>query len=173
MRDLSKMVKAPVEESAIVPKITKKKTREEMQLLEMASQMGYAVTPISKLRRFLAQSIASRMVNRTGEFVYQSAAFSIPNFPLTALETALPSYLLKTDLPGTKTWSLPSVTLAAVHLGPLMQEISMCAGASRALKTTSERWSRVVATIYIRRGDNLLAGHQRGSDLHQLPVCAD
>ena len=142
------MVKAPVEESAIVPKITKKKTREEMQLLEMASQMGYAVTPISKLRRFLAQSIASRMVNRTGEFVYQSAAFSIPNFPLTALETALPSYLLKTDLPGTKTWSLPSVTLAAVHLGPLMQEISMCAGASRALKTASERWSRVVATIY-------------------------
>ena len=88
------------------------------------------------------------MVNRTGEFVYQSAAFSIPNFPLTALETALPSYLLKTDWPGTKTWSLPSVTLAAVHLGPLMQEISMCAGASRALKTASERWSRVVATIY-------------------------
>ena len=63
-------------------------------MMETALRLGYAVMPMDKLRRELAQSIASRMVNRTGEFVYQSVAFSITNFPLTVLQTVFPVHFL-------------------------------------------------------------------------------
>ena len=148
MRSLIKIDKVPVKEDALVPKIFKMQTREEAEMIETARRLGYAVMPVDKLRRELAQSIASRMVNRTGEFVYQSAAFSITNFPLTVLQTVFPDYLLTTDTRETKTWTLPSVSACATILGPLISDITMCAGASRALKTASERWSRVIATIY-------------------------
>ena len=117
-------------------------------MIEMAHRLGYAVTPISKSRQELARAIASRMVNRKGDFVYQSAAFSITNFPLSALESIFPDNLLTNDPDAPKTWSLPSVGCVSTILGPLLQDIPMCGGASRALKTASERWSRVLATIY-------------------------
>ena len=87
MRSLIKINKVPVKEDALVPKIFKMQTREEAEMMETALWLGYAVMPVDKLRRELAQSIASRMVNRTGEFVYQSTAFSLINFPLTVLQT--------------------------------------------------------------------------------------
>lgn len=131
-----------------MPKTFPKKSREETQLIEMAHRLGYAVTPISKSRQELARAIASRMVNRKGDFVYQSAAFSITNFPLSALESIFPDDLLTNDPDAPKTWSLPSVGCVSTILGPLLQDIPMCGGASRALKTASERWSRVLAMIY-------------------------
>ena len=136
-------------------------TREEAEMIETARRLGYAVMPVDKLRRELAQSIASRMVNRTGEFVYQSAAFSITNFPLTVLQTVFPDYLLTTDTRETKTWTLPSVSACATILGPLISDITMCAGASRALKTASERWSRVIATIYDLEVSSVKSGATR------------
>lgn len=149
LRSLIKTDKETVEERELVPKNLKMMTREETQLMEMAHRLGYALTPVIKLRRELAQAIASRMINRTGENVYQSAAFSITNFPLSVLQELLPALLLTKDSNGTKTWSLTSAAVVASYLGPLMQEmIGMCGGASRALKTASERWSRVLATIY-------------------------
>ena len=122
-----------------MPKTFPKKSREETQLIEMAHRLGYAVTPISKSRQELARAIASRMVNRKGDFVYQSAAFSITNFPLSALESIFPDNLLTNDPDAPKTWSLPSVGCVSTILGPLLQDIPMCGGASRALKTASER----------------------------------
>ena len=98
-----------VEEGVIMPKTFPKKSREETQLIEMAHRLGYAVTPISKSRQELARAIASRMVNRKGDFVYQSAAVSITNFPLSALESIFPDDLLTNDPDAPKTWSLPSV----------------------------------------------------------------
>jgi len=86
LRSLIKTDKETVEERALVPKNLKMMTREETQLMEMAHRLGYALTPVIKLRRELAQAIASRMINRTGENVYQSAAFSITNFPLSVLQ---------------------------------------------------------------------------------------
>ena len=148
MRSLIKINKVPVKEDALVPKIFKMQTREEAEMMETALWLGYAVMPVDKLRRELDQSIASRMVNRTGEFVYPSAAFSLINFPLTVLQTVFPAHRLSMDTPTTKTWTLPSVSACASILGPLISVISVCAGASRALKTASERWSRVIATIY-------------------------
>ena len=79
MRSLIKIDKVPVKEDALVPKIFKMQTREEAEMMETALWLGYAVMPVDKLRRELDQSIASRMVNRTGEFVYPSAAFSLIN----------------------------------------------------------------------------------------------
>ena len=147
MRDLTKTDKVPDEEGTMVPKVAKIPTPREAQLMELAQKMGYALTPVTNLRRQLAKAIANRMVNRSGDTVYQSAAFTLTNFPLSALEMVLPPHLLTNDEPGAKTWSMPSVEMVASVLGPLLQENSMCAGASRALKTASERWSRVLATI--------------------------
>ena len=105
LRSLIKTDKETVEERALVPKNLKMMTREETQLMEMAHRLGYALIPVIKLRRELAQAIASRMINRTGENVYQSAAFSITNFPLSVLQELLPALLLTKDSNGTKTWS--------------------------------------------------------------------
>ena len=70
-----------VEEGVIMPKTFPKKSREETQLIEMAHRLGYAVTPISKSRQELARAIASRMVNRKGDFVYQCRRrFPSPTF---------------------------------------------------------------------------------------------
>ena len=50
------------------------------------------------------------------------------------------------------------MTEVASILGPLISEMPMCSGASRALKTKSERWSRVIATIY-----DMEISHVKGS----------
>ena len=112
------------------------------ELMEEALRLGYALTSVAKLRREIGQGIARRMVNRMGDFVYQSVAFSLVNFPLSVLENIFPADLMTTNETDLKTWSLTSVDWVAAVLGPLMQDIRMCGGASRALKTKSERWSR-------------------------------
>ena len=73
LRPLIKTKDANVEEGTLVPKIPKMPSREVSQLMEMAPRLGYALTPVPKSRRELAQAIARRMVNRVGDFVYQSA----------------------------------------------------------------------------------------------------
>ena len=65
-------------------------SKQEAQLVEMATELGYAVTPVTNHLKEFAHSIAIRMINRTGENLYQSAAHSISNFPLSVLSSVLP-----------------------------------------------------------------------------------
>ena len=150
LRCIPQKEKAPNSDVIIKPKMALGKTRAEEEFMRQALALGYGVTPVTKLYLELAQGIASRLINRKGEEVYQSVAFSILNFPLSVLMTIFPEDLLILDSPGTKTWRLSKVEHVATILGPLLQEHSslMCVGASRALKTASERWSRVLATAY-------------------------
>ena len=75
----------------------------EAQLVQMAATLGFSVMPIHKLKAELTHSIASRMMARKGDKIYQSAAHSIANFPLALLQDLLPDWLITTNSASTKT----------------------------------------------------------------------
>ena len=65
-------------ETAIVPmeppiaKMCMQLPKREAQGVEMATELGYAVTPVTNHLKEFAHSIAIRMINRTGENLYRS-----------------------------------------------------------------------------------------------------
>ena len=75
-RRVLRSLKTP--ETAIVPmeppiaKMCMQLSKREAQLVEMATELGYAVTPVTNHLKEFAHSIAIRMINRTGENLYRS-----------------------------------------------------------------------------------------------------
>ena len=148
---------APVEQTKVVlyaPEEVKprKISKQEMQLFELAEQLGYQIIDRGKLIKYLADSIASRMTPRVGDNVYQMPSFSIPNFPLSLATLLFPSSCLTAESGTTKTWVLNAFTeLTAVFDPMLLEYVSaskMMMGITRALKKPSEPWVRVMATLY-------------------------
>ena len=72
-------------------------------LSELANKFSVATMPLNRLKVQLARAISTRMRVRSGTNVYQSMNFSLPNFPLEAARTILPSdYVCEAG----KTWTM-------------------------------------------------------------------
>ena len=115
----------------------------------LALELGYFCTPTAAYMVDLATAIAASMRPRSGIMVYQSAAISVPNFPL---ELARQTFAFATqDLltsARTTTWTIPTMDQTAQVFGSIFQDAGpSCSGASKVLKTASEPVVRVIATI--------------------------
>ena len=116
-----------------------------IELHELAATLGHACSELKKLEKSLGAAIATRMRQREGKFIWQTATGTIENFPLTAAMKILPERFRQD---GVKIWSATAMTEIALLFGPLLAvSASFSAGATRAIVTPSERVIRVVATI--------------------------
>ena len=64
------------------------------ELMRLSTELGYSVVQTSKLEFELARIIFSKLKNRWGRDIYQSAAESIPVFPRAAAELLIPASLV-------------------------------------------------------------------------------
>jgi hypothetical protein len=128
-------------------------SRETEQMMALATKLGYTVSPTVEWERELANSVLTRMIARSGIDLYQAAAYNIPSFPLQAAEAILPAACLVHGTPaGVSTWCFDTARAVNAFLTKLLAVAKtrhgrMSAGATKALKTKSERVIRVVAHV--------------------------
>jgi hypothetical protein len=129
------------------------KAAEDPALSNMTAQLqalGLVAMPMKDYKILLAKSIATRLCNRVGRMVYQTAAYNLPLFSRTVAEGLFHSsgLLLDSTPPGVLTWRATTQVEVASLLGTLLEEHQMyCAGVTRALKAPSEKSIRVLSTI--------------------------
>ena len=122
------------------------------EIHESARRLGQICFPLQNYRKKLAQSLARRMSQRLGDFIYQSAAFSLETGQLSSpssggdpagVHAGSTDNSLREDLEGNYTHSK-----VMAMVSPLIGLSGYaCAGGARALRTPSERVVRVVAMI--------------------------
>ena len=96
----------------------------------------------------LGISIASRMTPRKGHMIYQMQAFSIPAYPLAAMEKIFNGQHLTAESADATEWKLQSVASLSAILGPVLQRSGyVCAGATKAFRTQSQPVIRNVASL--------------------------
>ena len=95
----------------------------------------------------LTKSIVTRLCNRKGAAVYQAAAYNIQLFSRSVAEDLFNPALLQASSTGTLTWEATTQVEVKTLLGPLLEKQKDCAGATRALRTPSEKCIRVLSTI--------------------------
>lgn len=117
-------------------------------LNQRALSMGFTICPITSIAQAIGRAMASRTRSREGSMVYQTTSFSVPAISRQAASHLFPQSLLHEETSTRATWMATSVPEVLELAGPLMEKSGYaCVGVTRALKTNSERWSRVVAHI--------------------------
>ena len=117
------------------------------QLTALATKLGVISVPVAHLKTSLAVGIVRRMRPRSGTNVYQSAAFSLQNFPREAALKILPVESLVTPEEATTvTWRFDLQAEALQFFGRLLPLGGRtCSGLSVACLTKSELEVRTVA----------------------------
>lgn len=127
-----------------------KKERDLVELQNHAMELGFVCFPLHKYRKQLGTTMARRMCQRKGDFIYQSVAFSLDNFPLQAAEEIFPDHLVThtTSNHLVKTWTASTYQELMQMTGTLLASSDFaCVDTARALKTKSERVIRLITQI--------------------------
>jgi hypothetical protein len=115
---------------------------------KLAAETGFVCEPITKFRQEFLTAINSHLVHRVGKNVYQSPAFTIPMFSREAALNIFGEANLVTNSPTTLTWRINDLAELSSTFRDMLSETGMLsAGLSRALKTDSQKFVRVVATM--------------------------
>lgn len=118
------------------------------KLLRLATELGFAISPIDAWSTYLSHSINMRLKTRGDNFQYQSAAYHIPNFPRSVAQTLFPPQCITEDTGKVQTWTIDSIQQIAETFDPILSKTDrMAAGCSRAIKLPAERVVRVLSTI--------------------------
>ena len=144
VRFLRPVAPPPPPPAPIVPK-----TQEEQlaEFFEMATSLGFSVTPTERYEKEIGLSIATRLRSREGTQVYQTLTYPLQSIPRRAAEQIFPECLVTEETPTTKKWEATTYVEACMFLPRLLSRASdfYCAGLTRGLKTESERVIRVLA----------------------------
>ena len=140
--------------------------KKEAEFAALAEQLGYSFLPTKKLLRMLGESLARRLVHRSGYYVYQSIAFSIPNSDIRTAQKLFQEDCLKTDTqPSCRTWKLSTFEDMEQAFSPVIcMSGYACAGLTRALQEPLERVVRVVAIFLPGRAEVSHVTYPRGVD---------
>ena len=143
----------PLQQPGLQVMVTKtlSKKKMELQVIELrdaALELGQVCLSIDRFARNLGTGLARRLAQRSGNFIYQTVAFSSDNFPLEAADQLLPPGMVTRNDVRAKTWKATTMAEVREVFSPLLSAQSMyiCAGLSRALRTASEKVVRVIAT---------------------------
>ena len=115
----------------------------------LALELGFFCLPSEQFLTILSTRIASSIVTRGGNFVYQTVALSIEGFPLElAMQTFALATMDFTTPRGTTTWRVETMGQVQCVFGSIFEDgPDYCSGASKAFKTASEPVIRVIGTI--------------------------
>ena len=123
--------------------------QEVTALIASATGLGYSIVAHSELRQLLARSLGQRLRNRVASFVYQLISFNLPRVDRSELMQLFPSDLITEDTPTSLVFSALDCRSLKRLIGTLISdEYKFAVGATKGLKTKSERFIRVVAHIY-------------------------
>ena len=118
------------------------------EMLAWAMEKGLALTPVKEFETEFALSIATRLRNRCGKEIYQTAGYDLPLFSRSAAEALFPASLQTKNEDSLITWSAPTQADVKMLLGLMLEDAkALCAGLTRALQKPSERSIYVCATI--------------------------
>ena len=126
-------------------------TKEKAALMEMAKDLGFTLVTTDKMLADLFTSIAARMCSRKGEFVFQCSCFNLTNISLNLLQEIMPDEHKTIVSPTCMKWSMLTAGPVNLFLSAYLSKHAVgytTAGSSRALKTDSHPWIRVIATAY-------------------------
>ena len=145
---------APAANSPEATRMKRELRAKRQQLLELAESLGYCLEKTSYFKQEFASSIARRLINRRGNFIYQATDYSIPGFSCLAAASMFASALLARPLADlveeqqTVTWRAATSAQVCLILGSLLTDLKgPTAGVSRGLRTASESCIRVIATL--------------------------
>ena len=88
--------------------ISNRMSAKEITMRELAEELGFVVCQKHKHLNHLSQQMTARLTTREGKNVYQTAVFSIPNFPREVLEENLPVGLIVESSASSSTWMFES-----------------------------------------------------------------
>ena len=119
------------------------------QMMAYGRKLGMVLASVSSLEIALAMGMTRRMRPRSAMQVYQSVAFSLPNFPRQAALDIFPrSQLVTKKEAATLTWKFVSISEVSGFFDRVLQLSGRhCSGMSMGLKTASESVIRVIAFI--------------------------
>jgi hypothetical protein len=134
-------------DNTLTETVVEKRSSQEIALFALAHQLGYALTPMTQIKKEIGIAIARHMCSRVGNNICQTASYTLPRLDRRMMEELLGTPTLVEG--STATWAPASVPGVALLAEPLLAAASgfFCAGSSRALKTASESVIRVVATL--------------------------
>jgi len=89
---------APAANSPEATRMKRELRAKRQQLLELAESLGYCLEKTSYFKQEFASSIARRLINRRGNFIYQATDYSIPGFSCLAAASMFASALLARPL---------------------------------------------------------------------------
>ena len=141
---------AAQQQSAVTDEERERTMMQEMQvrhLQSMASELGYVLTSKRSWQVELALSISQRLVNREGAFIYQSAQYHIPGFPLEMAREVLSAALIQKDTKSCVTWKAETMTEVRTLIQGALEHAPAMTGLSKPLQKPSERVIRVLATL--------------------------
>lgn len=96
--------------------------RKRAKIAQLAEEVGLVTYEKDKLVKYLGHAISKRLRTRGQNFLYQSAAFSIPNFPRACALTIFPVTFLTENSAKLLTWRLESMAEVASVMGCLMSQ---------------------------------------------------
>lgn len=102
------------------------------ELTELSEQMGYSAIENVKLAKCLGHAISKRLRTRGENFVYQSAAFNVQNFPRAYAQQIFPASCIIENTMKVQTWRLESMKQVSMTFGFLLEMTTqMAAGCLR------------------------------------------
>ena len=120
---------------------------ERAQLRALAAKFNVTLMPTGALLSTLGRAILGKMIQRTGDSIYQILTVSMPYFPIALLEDYLPTESRQEE-EGTIWWELSSMD-ALLSMVPILSSASdsNCAGLSKYFRAKSQPVFRVIATL--------------------------
>jgi hypothetical protein len=130
------------------PHATTQQVKEDQMHL-LALDLGFFCTPATTFLVDLAARIAAAIRPRAASEVYQSAAFSLQNFPLELARQVFAFASQDSGTPeGTTTWTMETMDQILQVFGSIFEAGGpFCTGASKAFKTPSAPVIRVIAVV--------------------------
>lgn len=127
---------------------TVKGKREIAQMFKLAAKYNYTCVPESKLLLQLGKELGARMIQRSGENIYQMIAFSVTNFPRGLLEKILKEEHVVRDSASLKMWVMSTTSSLATAVAPATRlSPYIFAGSTKAFKAKTQPVIRVVAKL--------------------------
>ena len=117
------------------------------QLRALAAKYNVTLMPTRVLLSALGSAILSKMIQRTGDSIYQIVTVTMPYFPIALLEDSLPTESRQQEA-GTIWWELTSMD-AMLSMIPILSSASdsSCAGLSKYFRAKSQPVFRVMLSL--------------------------
>jgi hypothetical protein len=118
------------------------------QMMALASKHGYICCAQELIMKEVALAITSKMIQRSGNHIYQMATFAVPNIPLEVAEKIFLSEYVTLEEGTTKEWKLTSISAVSAVLNPILSQFGCCCtGGLKTFQSKSQPVVRVMAKL--------------------------